>query len=262
MTLLPVTLFLYVTAMVFALLDGGFPHRSLYRLFLVCAWAGFLIESAALGSVWAHRGIPPAVNLHELFLVTAWAILGLYLLLYPMIQSRRILPFFLMPLVTLNFLLGNAIPETAVEPKPYYFSAWFAVHILLLVFGMAFFFLSFLYAAIFIMQDHSLRNRRSPSPLPIPSLEEAERWSARLLMAGFPVFTLGIVSSAAYGIMHGRSGDWKPGVLEISSVVAWVILGLAIYGWLTAKVHPRRRSWLVVAGAAFSVLIILGIVWH
>ena len=137
MTLLPVTLFLYVTAMVFALLDGGFPHRSLYRLFLVCAWAGFLIESAALGSVWAHRGIPPAVNLHELFLVTAWAILGLYLLLYPMIQSRRILPFFLMPLVTLNFLLGNAIPETAVEPKPYYFSAWFAVHILLLVFGMA-----------------------------------------------------------------------------------------------------------------------------
>jgi ABC-type uncharacterized transport system permease subunit len=255
------TLFFYVAALAFALIYGGFRKPALFYVAYAAALAGYGVQTWILVATWLSRRTPPATNLHELFILTAWAMVTIYLVLYPLTRSK-ILVFFLMPLVTLSYLAGMLVPDVAVEPKPYYFTSWFAIHIFLLVFGMAFFFLSFLYASIFIMQDHSLRHRRAPSPLNIPSLEEAERWSSRLLLAGYPLFTVGMFSSILYGILYGNHKDWHPGLLEGASLLAWLVLGVAGYGWLTAKVHPRKRSWLVVAGAAFSILIILGIIWH
>lgn len=250
-----------VLAMGFALLYGGFREKALWVLTALSGAAALLLQTAVLGRAWLETGIPPAVNLPEILRMAAWALLLLYFLLYPLLRSR-ILAFFLMPFVTLCALVGGVLPAPAVEVKPFFTTAWFAVHILLFVFGMAFFFLSFLYATTFIMQDHSLRHRRAPSPLPLPSLEEADRWSSRLLLVGYPLFTLGILSSALYGILHRAGSAYRPGLLEAASLVAWVILGLAVYGWVTARFHPRRRSYLVVAGAAFSILTLLGIVWH
>jgi ABC-type uncharacterized transport system permease subunit len=254
-------LFLYVGALAFALLFGGFRHKGLFTLSAASAAGGGLIHTWVLGSYWIGHGVPPAVNLHQLFETTAWAVLVLYFLLLPLTRSR-ILVFFVMPLVNLSYLMGLMVPDTAVEPKPLFLTPWFAVHIFLLIFGISFFFLSFLYAAIFIMQDHSLRRRHNPLILPLPSLEEAERWCSRLLLLGYPLFSLGMFSSIAYGISYGRTANYRPGLLEGASVLAWLVLGIAVYGWLTAKVHPRRRSWLVVAGAAFSLLILFGIIWH
>lgn len=262
MSLVILTLFFYVAALAFALIYGGFRKRALFLISAVAAAAGFVIQTAFIAGQWAEKGYPPFANLNELFRGAAWAVLALFFALYPATRSK-VLVFFLMPLVTLIYFGGClALPDPSVETKPYYFTAWFTVHILLLVFGMAFFFLSFLYSAIFIMQDHSLRRRHSPSPLPIPSLEEAGRWSSRLLLMGYPLFTVGIFSSALYGILHGGKSNYRPGLIEVSSILAWGVLGVAIYGWFSAKVHPRRRAWLVVAGAAFMVLIILGIIWH
>ena len=255
-------LFFYVLMMTFALLYGGFRHKALYVAALCSAWAGFIIQTVIGARFWIASGYPPAVNLHQLFLAVAWALMTLYLFLYPYLDSRRILAFFFAPVVTFIYLLGVISADSTVTMKPFYKTPWFTVHILLLVFGIAFFFLSFLYAVIFIMQDHSLRRHNAPAHLSIPSLEEADRWTTRFLLVGFPIFTLGLLSSISYGLIHGRGGEWKPGVLEISSFLAWLVLGAAIYGWMTAKVNPRRRSWFVVAGAAFSLIIILGMIWH
>ena len=260
-------LFFYVTGMAFALIYGGFQNRPLFLLSMGFSGTGFALQAALMAEFWLHKGYPPATNLVELFQLTSWAVLALYFFIYPLTRSK-ILVFFLMPLVNLCYLLGTVVAplEPPTEAKAYYFTAWFAIHILLLVFGIAFFFISFLYAAIFIMQDHSLRHRHARSHLPIPSLEEAQRWSARLLLMGYPLFSLGMFSSILYGLTHRDATRiaraYRPGVLEIASVLAWLALGVAGYGWLTARVHPRRRSWFVVAGAAFSVLIILGIIWH
>ena len=81
--------------------------------------------------------------------------------------------------------------------------------------------------------------------------------SAALLVAG--LFALFLVLGL---FRKGRAAERDPEAAgasaghELAGVfwnLAWIVLGLAGYGWLTAKVHPRRRTWLVVAGAAFSV---------
>ena len=93
-------------------------------------------------------------------------------------------------------------------------------------------------------------------------MEESARWATRFLVWGYALYTAGLLSSAAYGVIHGAKDRWRPGLLEAASLAVWLILGFAIYGWATAKLNPRKRSWLVIAGAASTLFIILGMLWH
>lgn len=254
-------LFLYVVSMSFALLFGGFRKEPLFRLCVAFMALGFLLQTAHLATGWAATGIIPATNLNEICADTAWALVGIYLIFGAFLKSR-ILVFFQMPLVVLFLFAAAIFPVVPKEPRPFYFTVWFDVHIMLLVSGIGLFLFSFLYSSIFIMQDHSLRRKRQPLSLTLPSLEESGRWATRLLCLGYALYTVGLASSAFYGAVHGSKDEWHPGLLEAASVVVWLILGAAIVGWVTAKVNPRRRAWLVVAGAASTLLIILGILWH
>ncbi|MEJ2367859.1 MAG: cytochrome c biogenesis protein CcsA [Acidobacteriota bacterium] len=254
-------LFLYVASLAFALVYGGFRKEVLFRLGFSFLLLGFLLQTLTLGRSWATYGTVPATNLYEVLILTSWAIVCSFLVFFPFIKSKVML-FFLMPLVVLAHLTAGFAANIPREPKPFFYTPWFTFHILMLIFGISLFLLSFIYSSIFIMQDHSLRHRRAPSPLNVPSLEQASKWATRFLVLGYILFTVGFVSAMLYGILYGKKQDWHPGLLEFASTAALVILGVAIYGWVTAKLNPRKRSWLVVAGAASSVLIILGILWH
>jgi len=254
-------LFLYVTSMSFALLYGGFRKSLLFRLCVAFMAAGFALQTAHMAYRWVETGIIPATDLNEICSATAWALVGIYLLFGVLLRSR-IIVFFQMPVVALFLFAAVLIPEVPKQPRPFYYTVWFDVHILLLISGIGLFLFSFLYSSIFIMQDHSLRRRRQPISLSLPSLEESGAWATRLLCLGYGLYTAGLASSALYGVFHASRDEWHPGLLEAASVVVWLILGSAIVGWITAKVNPRRRAWLVVAGAASTLLIILGILWH
>jgi ABC-type uncharacterized transport system permease subunit len=254
-------LLMYVAAMAFAFLFGGFRIPRLGTVTVVCLGAGFAAHTGFLALLWAQLGYPPAATLPQLCGAMAWMLVLLYLALFPWIRNT-ILTFFLTPLVTLSYIFALMLPRPEVQPKEFYYTSWFVVHIILLLLGMGFFFLSFLYASVHIMQDHRLKVLHGPPRLALPPLQEAQKWATRFLLFGYPAFTLGIFSSVAYGIKYGRGKDWHPGLMEAASVMAWVVLGLAIYGFVTARLRPKRRSWLIVAGASFSALIILGILWH
>jgi ABC-type uncharacterized transport system permease subunit len=251
----------YVGALAFAFLFGGFRLERLGALSVWSLGGGFTAHTALLAILWRHLGYCPATTLPQLCSAMSWVLVLLYLALF-LYMKNTILTFFLTPLVTLTYILSLMLPRTPVQPKEFYYTSWFVVHILLLLVGMGFFFLSFLYASVHIMQDHRLKVLHGPPRLALPPLQEAQKWATRFLLWGYPPFTLGIFSSVAYGIRYGGGKDWHPGLMEAASVMAWLVLGLAIYGFATARVRPKRRSWLIVAGASFSVLIILGILWH
>ena len=251
----------YVAAMAFAFLYGGFRLQRLGTVALACLGGGFAVHTGLLALLWSRLGYVPATTLPELCGTMAWVLVLLYLGLFFWIRNT-ILTFFLTPLVTLSYIFSLMLPRPMVQPKEFFYTPWFGIHIALLLVGMGFFFLSFLYASVHIMQDHRLKVLHGPPRLALPPLQEAQKWATRFLLFGYPAFTLGIFSSVAYGIRYGRGKDWHPGLMEAASVMAWLVLGLAIYGFVTARVRPKRRSWLIVAGASFSALIILGILWH
>lgn len=251
----------YICAMAFAFLFGGFRFERLGTAAVGCLACGFTAHTFLIAILWIRMGYVPATTLPELCGAMAWMLVLLYLLLFLKIRNT-ILTFFLTPLVSLSYIFSLMLPRPALQPKEFFYTPWFVVHIVLLLVGMGFFFLSFLYASVHIMQDHRLKVLHGPPRLALPPLQEAQKWATRFLLCGYPAFTLGIFSSVAYGIKYGRGKDWHPGLMEAASGMAWLVLGLAIYGFATARVRPKRRSWLIVAGASFSVLIILGILWH
>ena len=255
------TLFLYVVAMAFALLYGGFQKRGLYLLCAVATGIGFLLQTFGLVVQWATLHYLPVITLSEMLQATAWS-LALLFFLSGCLYRHRVLIFFLLPLLALAQLTAGVVPVSHKETQAYFYTPWFSVHITLLVLGMALFLYAFLYSTVFIMQDHRLRHRKPPLSLNLPSLEESARWATRCLLSGYLFFTVGIFSSALYGVLHRGQSKWRPGLLEYASVAAWLLLSVAVYGWLTARVNPRRRSWIIVAGAACILLIILGIQWH
>lgn len=251
----------YVGGLAFAFLYGGFRLERLGTAALASLAGGFAVHTALLATLWTQEGYCPATTLPQLCGAMAWVLVLLYLAIF-LHMRNTILTFFLTPLVTLTYIFSLMLPRPAVQPKDFFYTSWFVVHIILLLVGMGFFFLSFLYASVHIMQDHRLKVLHGPPRLALPPLQEAQKWATRFLLWGYPPFTLGIFSSVAYGIRYGRGKDWHPGLMEAASAMAWLVLGLAIYGFVSARVRPRRRSWLIVAGASFSALIILGILWH
>lgn len=254
-------LFFYVAAMVFALLYGGFQKRRLHLLCAVATGMGFAFQTYFLARQWAEVRYLPVVTLPEMLEATAWSLALLFLLL-GCLYRHRVMIFFLLPVVVFAQMTAGVVPQTPKEPQPYYYTTWFSVHISLLVLGIALFLYAFLYSTVFIMQDHRLRHRKPPLSLNLPSLEESARWATACLVLGYTFFTVGIISSALYGFLHRSQSKWRPGLLEYASVAAWILLSVALYGWLTAQVNPRRRSWIIVAGAACTLLIILGFQWH
>ena len=254
-------LFGYVGALAFAFLYGGFRLTGVAYWVMGFLLLGFAFQTGHIFEKWAESGIIPATTLSDLCSAMAWMLVFLYLAMYWKLQNT-IMTFFLMPLVTTSFLLSSALPTGKLEVKPFFYTPWFVTHIVLLVMGMGFFFLSFLYATVYIMQDHRLRKQHAPPRLALPSLQEAQKLATLFLLLGYPPFTLGIMSSIIYGVRYGNSKDWHPGLMEAASLIAWLVLGVAIYGWVSSRVRPRKRSWMIVAGAALSVLIVLGILWH
>ena len=255
------TLLFYVASMAFGLLYGGFRKRALFLLCSFSMAAGFAAQTIDLASRWSARLIIPATNLNEICEATSWGLVAIFLFAGFLLKNR-VFVFFLTPLVVFFQMAARIIPVVSKEPKPFYFTPWFSIHISLLIIGIGFFLYSFIYSSIFIMQDHSLRHHRQPIALKLPSLEESVRWATRFLIAGYVLYTAGLLSSAVYGIVHGAEDKWHPGLLEAASLAVWLILGFAIYGWATAKLNPRTRSWLTIAGAASTLFIILGILWH
>jgi len=251
----------YVAALALSFLHGGLRRTRIAPWIIGCLAAGFLGHTVEVTTSWASSGTIPATTLRELCGAQAWILVFLYLILFVRLRNT-ILAFFLTPIVTVSYLLYMLLPVTHLEPKAYFYTPWFVFHILTLLFGMSLFLLSFLYAMIYIVQDNRLRRQLPPPRLPLPPVERASRWASRLLLWGYPLFTVGILSSIVYGVRYGTGRDWHPGLMEGASILAWLVLGLAVWGWFSAKVGPRKRSWLIVAGACFTVLILIGILWH
>jgi ABC-type uncharacterized transport system permease subunit len=127
-----------------------------------------------------------------------------------------------------------------------------AVHIASNLMGLGLFLLAGAAGAFYIVQERRLKKKRMPSRLPaLNALDSAEH---RLLLAGFPLQTLGAISGAAFlSDLHLSQGQLLQVILAYGTwvLIAAVLLLRAILGW-----HGRRTAYGTVAGAACVVLVL------
>jgi ABC-type uncharacterized transport system permease subunit len=111
-------------------------------------------------------------------------------------------------------------------------------------------------AVIYLFQEAALKNkrlgtlfRRSP---PLSALDTAGR---RLIMIGFPIFTLAVIIGFVW-FSHLPGGDGlRPE--HLISALTWFIFGLLIMARLTMGWRGRRAAWMTVIGFATMLAVLL-----
>jgi cytochrome c-type biogenesis protein CcsB len=152
------------------------------------------------------------------------------------------------PLAFLMTLAAFAFGADAGDLPPGLQSFWLPVHVTLAFLGNAAFALAFGVSLIYLLQEHHLKHKKMTSLMKrFPSLESLDRLNYVLLVWGFPLMTLGILSGSLWAGTHwGNYWSWDP--RQISSGIAWLFYGALLHGRITAGLRGRKAALLTMVG--------------
>jgi ABC-type uncharacterized transport system permease subunit len=152
-------------------------------------------------------------------------------------------------LVAAQFINASTAP---VGPSP----ILLALHISVNVVGLAFLLLAGGAAAFYVFVESKLKSKRLAAVGRLPSLEQLDRICHRLLLIGFPLLTVGVVTG---GIFFSQiDGNSLASVLRaILGYAAWfsvaaVLVGRVLLGW-----DGRKTAFGTLAGVFCVSLVLL-----
>jgi ABC-type uncharacterized transport system permease subunit len=131
-----------------------------------------------------------------------------------------------------------------------------ALHITANLVGIALLFLAGAASGFYLVQERRLKAKKGVVVGRLPALDALDTTEHRLLLAGFPLLTLGVVTGTMF-LRHMTewtlSGLLRDGLAYLSwAVVAGVLLLRAVAGW-----RGRRTAYGTLIGTAFVAAIIL-----
>jgi ABC-type uncharacterized transport system permease subunit len=159
--------------------------------------------------------------------------------------------------IALTFLVGAQFVDLGSRPSEQVPRGLLALHVTANLLGVALFLLAGAAGAFYLVQEQKLRNKRSSGVLSkLPPLDALDRTEHRLLLAGFPLLTFGIVSGAVFASRLGAASTTElvRAALGYATwiLVAAVLLLRAVLGW-----RGRRSAYGTLAGVVCVLLVIL-----
>lgn len=163
-------------------------------------------------------------------------------------------PLALMFLVAAQFVGGESTAASGVSPT------LLALHITANLIGVAFFVLAGLASVFYLVQERRLKvKKRGLGIGRLPALDALDRVEHRLLLAGFPLLTFGVVTGVVF---MQQLSDMSTNALLRSAlaylcwlIVAGVLVLRSVAGW-----RGRRTAYGTLVGTACVMFIILAYV--
>lgn len=197
--------------------------------------------------------ICPVESLHFALSLSALIIVSVYLALRRRL-GMQVVGSFVAPMA-LTFLVGAQFVSPGEQPSPQVPRTLLAVHVTSNVAGVGLFLLAAAVGAFYLLQERQLKEKRIGwLTAKMPPLDALDRTEHRLLLAGFPLLTLGIVTGAVFASGIHAGAELLRTVLAYATwiLVAGVLLLRVIAGW-----RGRRAAYGTIAGALCVVLVIL-----
>lgn len=149
-----------------------------------------------------------------------------------------------------TFLLGRPEPEGPASP------AFVSMHVLANLLGVALFLLAGAAAALYLVQDRRIKQkRRTGLGKGLGALETLDRAVHNFLLAGFPLLTLGIVTGTYWArkLESGSPDDVWRTVFGYATwlQIAAVLLLRAALGW-----RGRRAAYGTIIGLACALVVL------
>jgi ABC-type uncharacterized transport system permease subunit len=150
-----------------------------------------------------------------------------------------------------SFLLAPSGPAGATPPV-------LAVHIGLVLIGIGTFTLSAVASMLYLVQERQLRNRNfGPLFQKLPSLEELDTASFRLVAWGFVVYTAALVLGFTWiAESHTDMGPSRTGL----AIAAWVIFAAVIHTRITTGWRGRQSAIMTIAACIATYVVLIGYV--
>jgi cytochrome c-type biogenesis protein CcsB len=209
--------------------------------------AGFVVHSLALIRLFLRQGFAAVALMGDALLFNSWLMVGIYLLIH--VKYRlTVLGGIIAPLAFLMTFAAFAVSRGAAEAPPGFQSFWLPLHVTLAFLGNAVFALAFGVSLIYLLQERHLKHKKLTLVMKrFPPLESLDRLNYKLLMWGFPLMTLGILTGTLWaGIHWGDYWSWDP--RQISSAIVWLLYGALLHGRVTAGLRGKKAAVLTMVG--------------
>ena len=208
---------------------------------------GFVVHTMALTSRFFQEGFAAVAVMGKALLFHAWLMVGIYLLMQ-LKYRLTVLGGIVSPLAFLMTLAAFAVGSGSAEIPPGFRTFWLPLHVTLAFLGNAVFALAFGVSLIYLLQERRLKHKRMTALMKrFPSLESLDRLNYTLLVWGFPLMTLGIITGSLWaGIHWGNYWSWDP--RQISSAIAWLLYGALLHGRITAGLRGKKAALLTMFG--------------
>ncbi|MGH7879556.1 MAG: cytochrome c biogenesis protein CcsA, partial [Candidatus Binataceae bacterium] len=253
LALLP-ALICYLAATAGFLFDRDRRERGWTRAALGAFAVGVLAQAAVLVACAVRAGNMPVTNLAQSIDFLAWltALAGLVLILR---FRMAVIGAFVAPLVLVATLVAAASMSRQNLRIPVALrSAWLPIHVTLAFAGFALFVLAASVSLVYLIFEHRLKAKRplAPADERAPSLEKLDRVNYRLLIWGFLMLSLAIVTGAIWAdATWGHFWSWEP--QESWSLVIWLMYAALLESRLTAGWRGRRVAALTIVVFTFLI---------
>ena len=248
-TLLQITAILYLLASASFIGYILWVRDSVSSLSPIILTGGLAVHTAALGIHFLQTGYPGVAQFREALSFYGWLLVAGYLLLQ-LKYRLAILGAIIAPLAFLMTLAAFAFGSGSGELPPELKTYWLPVHVTLAFLGNAVFALAFGVSLMYLLQERHLKHKKMTSLMKrFPSLEALDKLNYVLLVWGFPLMTLGILTGSMWaGIHWGNYWSWDP--RQISSGIAWLFYGVLLHARITAGLRGKKAALLTMVGFA------------
>lgn len=233
--------------------DGGHPSAQWAPRLLAIGGALHAVH-VLTASLLSH--VCPIDSLHFALSLTALIAVGAYLAL-----RRRLRLFalgaFIAP-IALTFLIGAQFVGQSSEAVLGVSRTLLMFHIASNVLGFGLFLIAGAAGAVYLVQDRRLRTKKRVAHLGsrLPPLDALDLTNHRLLLAGFPLLTFGVVTGAVFShqLTSASSAEFLRSVLGYST---WLLLGAVLVLRKTAGFSGRKAAYGTIAGVVCMLLVML-----
>jgi len=165
---------------------------------------------------------------------------------------------FMFPLVFVLTLISALHPERNFN-NPAFRGGWLLVHIGSIFLGYTAFFLTFVAALMYLIQERELKSRKPRAfYYRLPSLEVCDNLYSRSLIFGLPFLTLGILTGFVWASRRW-TGPWEFDPKILASLVTWLLYLLLFSTRLSGTWRGRRAAYIAVFAFAAMMVTFLGV---
>lgn len=255
--LLSVALILYGVGIILTLPSVIRRRPSLTSASLGAVGLGLLTHGAALAWQTFQTHHLPLVDVRGALSVFSFLATTAFFLVYLRYRITS-LGIFMLPLAFVLTLI-SAIRTETLPATPGFRGGWLIVHITSILIGYVGFFLTFIAALMYLIQERELKSKRPRAfYYRLPSLEICDELYFRSLVFGLPFLTIGIITGFIGASLEWK-GPWELDPKILASLVTWFVYLVLFSTRMSGSWHGRRSAYLAVFGFTVMMVTFLGI---